>query len=194
MRWILAFMFLLLPLSVNAALISYQVEGVVEEFSGEGSDSVKVQFTVNTETWSWVSLGVELWGRLWTPTDSSNRQISIWSREPEGGPTHWFNWTPTLQSLDEVLQFQPFPEWKLHIVDEVIDAEPLGFLERSFFVNQFLTLSTGETLGLSGRVSKVVQVGETPAIVIFIAGLFFLVVHQNLFRRQVPEFTTKVAL
>jgi len=105
MRWILAFMFLLLPLSVNAALISYQVEGVVEELSGEGSDSVKVQFIVNTETWSWVSLGVELWGRLWTPTDSSNRQISIWSREPEGGPTHWFNWTPTplMMSEDQVM-------------------------------------------------------------------------------------------
>ncbi|MCC4282381.1 MULTISPECIES: hypothetical protein [Marinobacter] len=183
MRWILVFMFWFVPLSAYSDLIDYQIQGHAEWLSHGDSSDITVSFSVDTESWKWESLSVELWGRTWMPTDSANNQISVWSDEPEGGPTHWFNWSPSVESLGEVITFQPFPEWKLHLVNEEIANDPLRFLDQSFFVSEFATLNTGETLGLSGQILKAAQVTEGASILLLITGLILFGFQQ--FFRQV---------
>ena len=188
MRWMLAFTFWLASFSAYPDLIDYQIQGHAERLSNGESSSVTVNFRVDVERWEWVSLSVDLWGRSWTPTDSANNQIGVWSEEPEGGPTRWFDWSPSVQSLGEVITFQPFPEWKLHLVNNEMANEPLSFLEQSFFVNEFATLSTGETLGLSGQIFKVSQVTEGSSIMMLISGLLFLGFQRTFFRSKVCDF------
>ena len=99
-----------------------------------------------------------------------------------------FQWRKSVQSLGEVITFQPFPEWKLHLVNNEMANEPLSFLDQSFFVNEFATLSTGETLGLSGQIFKVSQVTEGSSIMMLISGLLFLGFQRTFFRSKVCDF------
>ena len=70
MRWILVFMFWFVPLSAYSDLIDYQIQGHAEWLSHGDSSDITVSFSVDTESWKWESLSVELWGRTWMPTDS----------------------------------------------------------------------------------------------------------------------------
>ncbi|MBL82629.1 MAG: hypothetical protein CMG90_01970 [Marinobacter sp.] len=175
MRWILAFTLCLLPLSsAHPTVIDYKIIGQAERLRLGESHEITVDFSVDTLNWHWVSLSVDLWGRTWTPTDPNNNLLDIWSEEPEGEPTLWFDWSPSVESFGEVLRFQPFPEWKLHLSNVEVARDPLSFLDQSFFVNEFASLNTGEILGLSGRITKVAQVPEGLSILLLIGGLILL--------------------